>query len=200
MALQDELKKNLKYGQTPIDDISGLKLFHVSTVGELFDAENINISEAVRKHSRSARSFELSTSSLRKIHLDMLGGVWDWAGEFRTTKVNLGVPWHSIQTRLKGCFDNLAYHKTEGETLIYRSAVLHHELTRIHPFKNGNGRWARLVTSVYAQNESGLFLEWPDGSTEPRRKIYIDCLRKADAGDLLPLIDLIQKRNPSISQ
>jgi Fic family protein len=71
------------------------------------------------------------------------------------------------------------------------SAWIHHRFTQIHPFQDGNGRVARaLATLVFLKH--GLFpLVIRD---EADRKIYIDALELADAGDLLPLIKLFTRR------
>lgn len=68
------------------------------------------------------------------------------------------------------------------------AAWLHHRLTQIHPFQDGNGRVARaLATLVFIK--SGWFpLVIRDTSSE--RECYIDALEVADGGDLRPLVSL----------
>lgn len=72
---------------------------------------------------------------------------------------------------------------------------LHHAFVSIHPFQDGNGRVARLLTSlVFIKN--GLF---PFTVLREEAKVkYIDALEEADVGKLQKLVDyfaLVQKRN-----
>ena len=77
-------------------------------------------------------------------------------------------------------------HMVDGVPADVEAAWLHHRFAVIHPFTDGNGRVARcLATLVF------LKLNWlPLVVTRYDRDAYITALRKADAGDLRPLIDL----------
>jgi prophage maintenance system killer protein len=66
------------------------------------------------------------------------------------------------------------------------AAWLHHRFTQIHPFADGNGRVARAIaTLVFIR--AGWF---PLVIKRDDRARYIECLEKADDGDLRPLIEL----------
>ncbi len=73
----------------------------------------------------------------------------------------------------------------------------HHQLVKIHPFLNGNGRFSRIYADVIAEkyfqiepiNWGGMEL---DKVTE-MRKSYINALRAADRGDLNLLLDLYKQ-------
>ena len=75
----------------------------------------------------------------------------------------------------------------EAETLdpIERAAVFHHEFTRIHPFRDGNGRTARALMTLMMRREGFeyevLVLQ---RLMDDDREAYIAALRRADAGDL----------------
>jgi len=70
------------------------------------------------------------------------------------------------------------------------SAWVHHRLTQIHPFQDGNGRIARANAS-HVFLKKGLF---PLVVRESDRKDYIGALEKADAGNIESLIKLFAKR------
>ncbi len=59
------------------------------------------------------------------------------------------------------------------------SAWFHHAFTQIHPFQDGNGRMARLLSSLI-WIKKGLF---PLTVKRDEKSIYIGALEKADAGD-----------------
>jgi Fic-DOC domain mobile mystery protein B len=70
----------------------------------------------------------------------------------------------------------------------------HHRLVSVHPFSNGNGRHARLMTDLLLENilKSTCFT-W--GSKQELSKAgqirssYIAALRKADKGSYEPLLE-----------
>lgn len=74
-------------------------------------------------------------------------------------------------------------HLQQGVTPEVEAAWLHHRFTQIHPFQDGNGRVARALASLVLIRAGWFpFVVPRDDRTE-----YIDCLEKADLGDLLPL-------------
>jgi Fic family protein len=68
---------------------------------------------------------------------------------------------------------------------IERAAVFHHEFTRIHPFRDGNGRTARAtMTLILRRADFGYELFVLQQVLDENRTAYIQALRQADAGDL----------------
>jgi len=69
------------------------------------------------------------------------------------------------------------------------AAFLHHGFAAIHPFSDGNGRVARLLTNLFllGRGFTPIILR-----KEDRRKYY-SFLRKADSGDLGPFTNFIAK-------
>jgi Fic family protein len=71
--------------------------------------------------------------------------------------------------------------------------MLHHRAVSIHPFVNGNGRWARMLANIWLQLHGHRPTEWPDetiGAESKVRKEYLSAIRRADQGDLEPLTTL----------
>jgi Fic family protein len=67
----------------------------------------------------------------------------------------------------------------------------HHRLVWIHPFPNGNGRLARLMADLIVQQAGAPAFSWGGASLESTsalRSAYVGALRRADQGDLEPLI------------
>ncbi|MFN0109463.1 MAG: Fic family protein [Blastocatellia bacterium] len=66
------------------------------------------------------------------------------------------------------------------------AAWLHHRFTQIHPFQDGNGRVARALASLVLIREGWFpFVVHRDNRSE-----YIDCLERADEGNIASLITL----------
>ena len=178
-----------KYGETPLDDISGLKLKNITTKKELDDAESINIAKAYLKFLidfSPRKKQQLDEPFLREIHKVMLGDVWSWAGTYRTTQTTIGINAAHIQTSLYQLCDDLKYWEKQWE--IKETATrLHHKLVYIHPFPNGNGRWARLATEIWLTKMGHTLPVWGKPLGTNARTIYIEALKQADNKNYKPL-------------
>ena len=177
-----------KEGETPLDDISGLKIEGIATRNELDEAEAENILEAFLKYTISAEQLDtvqFDTLFLQQLHKDMLGNVWSWAGEFRTTQTSIGIEAVNIRQALYRLMDDLAFWETSWD---YKDTAtkLHYSLVKIHPFLNGNGRCARLFTDLWLLSIGESMLEWGDediNMVNTSRTEYIRALQEADSGN-----------------
>lgn len=82
----------------------------------------------------------------------------------------------------------------QGTNPLVIAAWVHHAFTQIHPFQDGNGRIARLLSSLILIK--GLLFPFTVNREEKIK--YIDALEKADVGepqDLVSFFSNIQKRN-----
>jgi Fic-DOC domain mobile mystery protein B len=193
--VRDNLNLPLPPGATPLtpEEIEGLIPRHVTTRKELYDAEFINISDAGKKYFLSRKEFSLTVDSLFKIHKDMFKQVWKWAGQKRKTNKNIGVERIYIEVELKKFVDDLEYWLQDNPDYIEISAKIHHRLVSIHPFNNGNGRWARFVVTLFLKKHMNAYLDFPEDDlfvSTTLRKQYIKALQDADNFDLQPLENL----------
>lgn len=190
-------------GETPID-ISGLKVPGVTNRGQLSIVEAENIRRAIVKYlggSLTRRTARFDLSWMLKLHREMFGDVWTWAGATRTTNLNLGVPWHQVQDRLQNLCEDLTYWQKHWPDFFEQAAHLHHRAVQIHPFLNGNGRWSRLLANLWLKLNKQPLTEWPEetiGETSIIRDEYLAAIRAADSGDYDPLIGL-HRRYAAIS-
>ncbi|MGH9795933.1 MAG: mobile mystery protein B [Candidatus Acidiferrales bacterium] len=136
---------------------------------------------------------------LREVHRKMLGDTWSWAGKYRTTNKNLGIPSYQIHDeigRLLGDARFWVENKTYSADEI--AVRFHHRLTQVHPFPNGNGRHARLMADMIALRLGKPVFSWGPrnlaraGAT---RAAYIDALRAADSGDIQPLLKFARQES-----
>jgi Fic family protein len=77
----------------------------------------------------------------------------------------------------------------DSEHGLITGAVTHYNLTRIHPFDDGNGRGARLSMNL-------IFIKKglpPAVIRNEQRRFYLDALAKADKGDLEPFVRFVGK-------
>lgn len=183
-------------GETPIDDISGLKVSGVTTRSELNKIEAENIRKAVVKYlaakpSRRTAPFDLPW--VLQLHREMFGDVWAWAGTIRTTVTDIGVGPNQIEVGLAALLDDLAFWQQQGEDELKQAVMLHHRAVHIHPFQNGNGRWARLLANIRLRVLGHQLTEWPEetiGAESVIRNDYIAAIKVADDGEYGPLLDL----------
>jgi len=183
-------------GATPIDpdEVAGLKLTHITTRGELDRWEQDNIYEALIWLEKQKLRDLLNEGFIRELHKRMFGNVWKWAGKFRRTDKNIGVPWSQISTSFRNLLDDTKlWMELEEVPPDEMAARFHHRLVSIHPFPNGNGRHARLMTDLFLEN----FLDCPQftwggknlSKISDARQRYIIALHAADEFDYQPLIE-----------
>ena len=89
-------------------------------------------------------------------------------------------------------FDNARFwveHKTYSPDEI--AVRLHHRLTQIHGFPNGNGRHARMMADLLIEKLGGKPFTWGSGSIHDigtLRTTYVNALQAADDHDFGPLL------------
>ena len=188
-------------GATPIDPDEAAGLIpEISTRYELNLFEEENILEAFRwaRRSRKLKREFCTISGLRSLHRKMFSRVWKWAGTFRRSEKNIGVAPHNIQTELGQLCGNVEFqveHHSLPLELIATS--FHHQLTRIHPFPNGNGRHARLSADLLLIFRGVRPFSWGQASllsAGEGRAEYLSALRYADNGDLEPLLKFARSK------
>lgn len=187
-------------GATPLDnnELGGLKPKHITTQGELNELEQANIQTGIEWLFRQ-KSDVLTDEFAVKLHKQLFGEVWDWAGSFRKTGKNIDfVKPVQIPTELRMLIENARYwadHKTYKP--IEAAVRLHHRLVQIHPFPNGNGRHSRIFTdavlkSVYQKEPIDWTAGQDLGKIGDRRQAYIHALKAADGGDFEPLFAFVK--------
>ncbi|MCB1827982.1 MAG: mobile mystery protein B [Coxiellaceae bacterium] len=185
-------------GATPLDpdEVAGLIPLHISTQGQLNEWEQQNIIDAeVWAFSRKFSNV-LTLEFCKQLHKKMFDKTWSWAGSFRQSNKNIGGYWECVPQELTKLFDDLTFqmsHKTYSmDEALTR---FHHRLVYIHPFPNGNGRHARLMTDLILFQHDCKRFTWGSQamlSHEKTRNNYIEALRKSDRGDYSQLIRFVR--------
>lgn len=172
----------------------------ISTMGELNEYEALNILQA-RAWAFSTRTMKaknpLEESYVRLLHAKMFDQGWKWAGKYRTHELNIGCDPREIVQRIPQLLGNTQYwlehHSFPTDECLVR---FHHQLvSKIHPFANGNGRHARMMTDVIAVKLGQPEFTWGAGANlvaeGSARTAYLAALRALDANekDVKPLLD-----------
>ena len=183
-------------GNTPLSPDEQADLIpNLSTRDELNQWERTNILVAydwALNPRTLRRSDPMTEPYIRNLHYRMFDQTWKWAGLYRSTEKNIGIPHYQIRESLAALLGDARYwleHHTfpPDETAIR----FHHRLVFIHPFANGNGRHGRLMADVLAQKQSMPGFSWGGADTVQQgdfRRRYIDALRAADKNDIGPLL------------
>ena len=186
-------------GATPIDPVEadGLVLTHITMRGELNRWEQDNIIEAMVWLDKARPKDILNDQFVKELHRRMFNGVWKWAGQFRKSDKNLGGPWHQIPMRLKDlCDDTQLWISLKEDSPDEMGVRFHHRLVSIHPFPNGNGRHARLMTDILLENVLNCpRFAWGGQDLSKAGEIrarYIAALQAADTLNYRPLLAFVR--------
>ena len=182
------------YGQTPLphDELAALLPEVVVVLGEpitraaVYDLEQGLQDRVADELMPAAIDGSLPLDALlndyfvRDLHARLFGPVWNWAGRWRRTEVNIGVAPERIAVELRNALDAIAYRwdHTDDWTPRQLGIVVHAETVRIHPFVDGNGRTTRLLADlVFAavQDPTEVQYEW-----DLEKARYIELLRAYD--------------------
>jgi Fic-DOC domain mobile mystery protein B len=186
-------------GQTPLDpdELDGLKHPHVTTRGELDQLEQANIENGLVWLGRQRSPDILTDGFVRKLHKELLGDVWTWAGSYRLTEKTIGIDPPQISVQIRTLLEDVRYWVVHETYPPIEAAIrFHHRLVSIHPFANGNGRFSRIMADVLLEDvfDAGP-IDWAGGyelqHMNDRRQQYIAALRAADAGDYAPLFQFV---------
>lgn len=187
-------------GATPLDpnESEGLVPL-IATQSELNDFEALNILEGARwaRRSRLIKNDLLAAATLRELHRRMFGKTWTWAGKYRTTQKSIGCEAYQIGSELKILAEDVVcWLEFNTYPPVELAARFHHRLVCIHPFPNGNGRFARLATDLLCENRGWPVPTW--GSQDlvnlsDARKADIDALRAADRWDYSRLNEFLYR-------
>jgi len=162
--------------------------------------------KSLREHleaTNNARAFDLIENMATKkkkiehaviqhIHEVVMAGILEDAGKYRTRNVRITgadktpPDWSKVTRQMDELTEKIAQYKGHPVEV---ASFLHHGFVRIHPFIDGNGRVARLLTNLYliARGYPPVVLKVED------RGKYYRFLRAADAGNFGLFVNFIAK-------
>ncbi len=201
MTDRDDLFGRDSASATPLDEDEkdGLLLSWVATRDDLNRAEQANIAKArlaVRRRRLSVETV-LSDRFAKRLHRDMFGDVWRWAGQYRATERNIGIaPW-DVAVSVRDLMADASLWTTGDNPMEADEAAvrLHHRLVWIHPFANGNGRHSREMADVLVRCLGQPAFTWGSRrlvDPSDTRQQYLTALRAADRGNYEPLVRFVR--------
>jgi len=153
---------------------------------------------AIRHVSADQR---ITSADICLLHKRWLGEVYPWAGEYRQVNISKGsfvfamaaqVPRLMLEferkelARFTPCaFDDL-------DDVLEALAITHCELVLIHPFREGNGRVSRLLSTLMAL-QAGLPLLNFSSIKGKQREAYFAAVRAGIGRDYPPMIEVFRK-------
>ncbi len=140
----------------------------------------------------------LTIELILDLHKIAFSHLYEWAGKWRRSDFQVGShtppDYTEVPTRMYQFIDEISFRFNNAQNedkLVSLLAYAHHQLVFIHPFNNGNGRTARLITNLLAllKGYSDIVLYYREGD---KREQYLKAIRAADSYDYTPLEELIR--------
>lgn len=134
------------------------------------------------------------------LHRQWLGEVYEWAGEYRQVNISKGgfsfamaaqVPRLMQEFQRKEMAMNTPCGFDDPERVIEALAVTHAELVLIHPFREGNGRLSRLLSTLMALQAGMPILDFSDIRGQ-KRDAYFRAVQAAMGRDYKPIKNIIR--------
>ncbi|MCT2561902.1 Fic/DOC family protein [Chryseobacterium herbae] len=178
----------------------GLKSLEEIGIAEFegFLQAEIILTESLQSRTRFNNNYIL------KIHKLALAHLYNFAGKYRNVNISKGGFLFSSAKFLKESmrqFEDdillkLSSDYKDREALIRDVAMVHGELLFIHPFREGNGRTARILANLMVRKAGFNPLEFEKIKGKEFEQ-YIIAVQSSAAKNYEPMMDLIEKILPS---
>ena len=142
-----------------------------------------------------------TADDIRSMHKIWLGDIYDWAGEYRQVNVSKGdfhfaaakqVPLLMTELQKGPLHKHTPCNFKSMERVIQALAEVHVELVLIHPFREGNGRVARILSTLMAFQAGLPMLNFKD-ITDGKRKHYFAAINYGLNRDYRPMEKLFEQ-------
>jgi cell filamentation protein len=101
------------------------------------------------------RDHRFTANDICRMHESWLGGIYEWAGKYRQVNISKGNFTFAMARQVSTLMEQFEQGPlreftpclfTAREEIVHALSVVHTELVLIHPFREGNGRLARMLT------------------------------------------------------
>lgn len=181
---QHEVLPNL-IGFTDLEDIAFVEFYG-------FTQAELTLATELTPRTRFTEKY------IRKIHKMALGHVYNFAGNYRNVNLSKGgFPFaaarfltQSMQAFEQEILSKLPHKYKNQEKFIEDLAIVHGELLFIHPFREGNGRTARLLANLMCLKQGYEFLDYKKVDDAGFNR-YVLAVQQAGLKNYQPMINFI---------
>ena len=169
---------------------------------EMNEAESVALKTAIDKLVYMYDDEHCFTAEdIRTMHKVWLGDIYEWAGEYRQVNLSKGdfhfasamhIPQLMEELQKVQLYKHTPCNFKSPERVIKALAEVHVELVLIHPFREGNGRTARILSTLMAFQAGLSMLNFKD-ITGGKRKHYFAAVNSGMNRDYRPMEKLFEK-------
>jgi len=146
---------------------------------------------------------KINTKYILKVHKLSLQHLYTFAGKLRDVNISKGgfpFPGAKFLAQTMAAFDdeilkNLPDRYSSKEDLIRSIAIVHGELLFIHPFREGNGRTARILANLMSRKQGFKALSF-DRINEENFADYVLAIQNCAEKNYKPMIEFIRSIFP----
>jgi cell filamentation protein len=169
---------------------------------EMDEAESVALKTATDKVIDIYNSdHRFSAEDIKKMHKIWLGEIYEWAGEYRQVNVSkddfhfaasLHIPQLMADFEKEPLRKHTPCNFKSMDRVFQALAEVHVELVLIHPFREGNGRIARLLSTLMAFQAGLPMLNFRDIAGK-KRKDYFDTISSGLDRNYKPMEKLFEQ-------
>jgi cell filamentation protein len=173
----------------------------ITSVGQLEREESEALLAATQQVIDETRVDQrFAAGDIRLMHRRWLGGLYEWAGEYRTVNISKGAFTFAAAVRVPALMHEFErgplrkYTPCKFDTLTDQAsalAIVHAELILIHPFRDGNGRCARLLAMLMGLQAGLPALDF-GGIRGAKRREYIAAVHVALGREYEPMAQVFR--------
>jgi cell filamentation protein len=178
-------------------------LLGIRSVREMQRTESSDLVSATRTAIEETGADQRFTAEhIRRLHYLWLGKIYPWAGQYRGVNLSKGDFPFAAASQIPRLMERLDREQLReytpcrvgpcGDEIELGLAAVHVELVLIHPFRDGNGRWARLVATLMALQAGLPPLDF-SGVRGRERQRYFQAVHAAVAGNLAPMMLVFER-------
>jgi cell filamentation protein len=141
------------------------------------------------------RDHRFTAGDIRKFHQAWLGPIYAWAGQYRNVNLSKGDFTFAVAEHIPRLMDEFERNilgrytpcrSKDSADIVQSLAVVHTELILIHPFREGNGKTARMLATLMGLQSGLPPLDFGTMGGKSR-KGYFAAVQAGMGGDYAPM-------------